>query len=142
MKIFSFIVLLISINAFACPNLAGTYTCEAAGETWEESITQTTQNGATVYQQTGGQAEGTNTFIADGVARPHTVVANEEEIKGTLSAKCSGSMVTVQFLANYSGSPLDFTKKIKSTNGKMEVSDTTKLGGEVIDSTAYDCTRN
>lgn len=141
MKIFSILLFLFSFKGLAaCPNLAGNYTCEAAGETWEMTITQTVENGVTVYQQTGSQNEGT--YIADGVARPHTVTANGEEITGTLSTKCLDPKVVIQFLANYQGSPIDFTETIKSTNGTLEVNDITKLGGNVIDSTAYECNLN
>jgi len=140
MKIFSLALTFLSLNAFACPNLGGNYTCGASNETWAMSIVQTQQNGVTVYKRTGGQNEGT--YIADGKARPHTVSANEEEITGTLSTTCSGSKVTTQFLADYHGSPIDFTEKMNYSNGVLVVLDTTKMGGQVYDSSSYECTVN
>lgn len=141
MKLFSLLILALSFNvSAACPNLGGNYSCGASDQTWNMTIVQTQENGATVYKKTGGQNEGT--YIADGVARPHTVMANEEEIKGTISTNCSGPKVTIQFLANYHGSPIDFTEKINYSNGTLAVVDTTKMGGQVFDSTNYECKLN
>jgi len=140
MKILSILLFLFSVNAFACPNQGGNYTCEAANETWSMSIVQTQENGVTVYKRTGGQNEGT--YIADGKVRPYKVTANGEEINGTISATCSGPKVTIQFLANYHGTPIDFTEKISSSNGVLTVMDTTKVGGADTDATNYRCTLN
>ena len=140
MKILSILLFLFSVNAFACPNLGGNYNCEAANETWSMSIIQTQENGVTVYKRTGGQNEGT--YIADGKARPHKVTANEEEINGTISTNCSGPKVTIQFLANYHGTPIDFTEKMNYSNGVLTVIDTTKLGAGDFDTTTYNCTRS
>lgn len=137
MKFFSLALTFLSLNAFACPNLGGNYTCGAADETWDMSIVQTQQNGVTVYKRSGGRNEGT--FIADGKTRPHTVSANEEEIRGTLSTTCSGSKVTTQFLADYHGSPIDFTEKMNYSNGGLVILDTVKLGGQVYDNSSYEC---
>lgn len=140
MKIISILLFLVSLKAFACPNLDGKYNCEAANETWSMSITQTQENGITVFKRTGGQNEGT--YIADGKARPHKVTANGEEINGTISTNCSGPKVTIQFLANYHGTPIDFTEKINYSNGVLTVLDTTKVGGGDFDTTTYRCTVN
>jgi hypothetical protein len=140
MKIFSILLFLFSTKLFACPNIGGNYTCQASTETWSISIIQTKENGITVYKWTGGQNEGT--YIADGKARPHKVIANEEEINGTISTKCSGPKVTIQFLADYHGTPIDFSENINYSNGVLTVIDTTKVGGGDFDTTTYECTVN
>lgn len=137
MKIFSFVLFLASINAFACPNLAGSYNCKYENETWDMSIRQTEENGVTSYHQTMGDGEGT--YIADGVARPASGVVGEDIIEGTLSTTCSDSSIIIQFLADYRGSALDFTEMVNPADGVLQITDITKLGNEVVDTANYKC---
>jgi hypothetical protein len=138
MKIFSLVLFLVSLKAFACPNFAGNYSCKNENETWNMSLTQTEENGATVYHQIVGDSEGT--FIADGVARPHTVEAEGQVIEGTLSTTCLGESVQIQFLADYQGSPIDYVENMEMSSNILHVKDTTKMGGDEVNSTVYDCT--
>ena len=138
MKIFSLVLFLVSLNAFACPNFAGNYSCKDQNETWNMSLTQTEENGVTVYHQVVGDSEGT--FIADGVARPHTVEAEGQTIEGTLSTTCLGEAVQIQFLADYQGSPIDYVENMDMSYRVLHVKDTTKMGGNEVNSSVYDCT--
>ena len=137
MKFFSLVLFLVSVNAFACPNFAGNYSCKDQNETWNMSLTQTEENGVTVYHQVVGDSEGT--FIADGVARPHTVEAEGQTIEGTLSTTCLGDAVQTQFLADYQGSSIDYVEYMDMSYRILHVKNTTKMGGNEVNSAAYDC---
>lgn len=137
MKILSLVLFLVSVKAFACPNFTGNYTCQDQSGSWDMSLTQTEENGVTVYHQTAQDSEGT--FIADGVARPYTVNNEGEVINGTLSTTCADPTVTIQFLGDYKGSEIDFTETMNLSDGALQVTDTTKMNKEVVNSATYEC---
>ena len=138
MKFFSLLLFFTSVNAFACPNLAGNYSCKDQNDTWNMSITQNTQNGAAVYQQITGNTK--NTYVADGVARPYTAQGEGYSIPGTLSTTCSGETVTNHFLGKMQGHPIDGTETITMAGGKLKVQTVATMNGEEVNSSQYECT--
>jgi hypothetical protein len=140
MKIFSFSLFLITANLFACPNFAGKYSCKDDSGTWEISISQTEENGVTTYQLT--QEERVQTYIADGVSRPFTAMADSEPIEGTIFTNCNDSSVMVQFLGDYQGKPVNFKQTIEGINGVLQINEITKLGGEEVNNVNYTCSPN
>lgn len=125
-------------NLFACPNLAGKFTCQDGNETWDMTIVQTEENGVTTYNQASGDES--NTYIADGVTRPHTVETDGVVINGNLTSTCSDPKVVTQFLADYQGSQIDFMETIEIIDGKLNIADVLKMDGEEVSNTSYVCT--
>ncbi len=137
MKIFSLALILASMNLYACPNLASKYSCQDESGTWEMTITQTEENGVTTYHQVVDNQEGT--FIADGVARPHTVDAEGQTIVGTLTTTCNDPNVTIQFLGDHQGSKIDYLESLVLNEGVLSINDVLKMNGEVANTTTYEC---
>jgi hypothetical protein len=139
MKFFPFLLLLTSVTTFACPNLAGNYSCKEGNEAFQMAITQTVVNGATVYQQTSGQNQ--STFTADGVARPQTVSDEGQTVKGTLTTTCSNSSVINKFQATHMGMEIDSTETINLENEGLHIAQVTKVDGEEYRSEKFNCKR-
>jgi len=140
MKFFPFLLLLTSVTTFACPNLAGKYSCKEGNEAFQINITQTVENGATVYHHTSGQDQ--NTYIADGVARPQTVNAEGQTINGTLKTTCSNSTVTNKFQANHMGSEIDYTETVNLGAEGLHIVEVTNVDGEEYRKEEYNCKRS
>jgi hypothetical protein len=137
MKIFSFLLLLTSITAFACPNLAGKYSCKEGNEAFQMVICQTVVNGATVYHQASGWVQ--STFTADGVAWPLTVNEEGQMIKGTLKTTCYNSSVIKKFQATHMGKEIDSTETINLENEGLHIAQVTKVDGEEYKSENFNC---
>jgi hypothetical protein len=86
--------LLFAGNAYACPNLTGTYTCtyqDGSSEIIE--ISKMSQNGVTVYDYNG------STVSADNVVYP---VPDDETLKqGTFRAWCEGMNLKAELKGKY-----------------------------------------
>jgi hypothetical protein len=139
MKFSPFLLLLTSVSAFACPNLAGNYSCKEGNEAFKMSITQTVVNGATVYHHTAGEEQ--NTYTADGVARPQTVNAEGQTINGTLKTTCSNSTVNNIFQAVHMGSEIVSTETVNLGNEGLHVVQVTNVDGEEYRKEDYSCKR-
>ncbi len=138
MKIFAFLFLLTSASAFAnCPDLAGKYTCQKGEDTYQMTMTQTEQDGATVYNQVTN--DGKTTWIADGVTRPHTVSAEGQKIKGNIKITCSNSTVEMLFLANHMGMEIEAKESIKEENGELRGLSVANVDGREYSSDEYNC---
>jgi len=141
MKIFSAFLLLASASVFAnCPDLAGKYTCQKGEDTYQMTMTQTEQDGTTVYNQDTGEAK--NTWIADGVTRPHTVTAEGQKVKGNIKITCSNSAVEVLFLANHMGMEIEAKETIKEENGELRGLAVANVDGREYSSDEYNCKRS
>ncbi len=88
MKALVLIFSLLSVQAFACPNFTGTYTCqdEETGS-YQMDITQRNISGGTVY--TSVENGETYEFIVDGKSH----VADPEQPNVVYVANCSGNIV-------------------------------------------------
>ncbi len=140
MKIFPFLLLLTSVTTFACPNLAGNYSCKEGNEAFQITITQTVVNGATVYHHTSGEDQ--NTYTADGVARPHTVNAEGQTIVGTLKTTCSNSTVNNIFQAIHMGMEIVSTETVNLGNEGLHVVQVTNVDGDEYRKEEYNCKRS
>ena len=80
---------LFALQTVACPNLSGTYVCPLPNSTQQSlTISQTLQNGVTVYSFDYGQGI-TNEFIADNVTRSFP---DSPALKnGTVTDYCDGN---------------------------------------------------
>lgn len=87
------LLLLISSSAFACPDLAGTYTCEEHES--PSVITQTVSRKVTTYNLDG------ITAVADGKTRIVASDSEAPELRLTQSWKCSGKKSLVGLTAIY-----------------------------------------
>ena len=88
---------LISINAFACPNLTGHFICKDFDSGAEQDVTmsQSIVNGATVFKLVivaGGETDARE-YIADGVVR---TMESPEYLNRTEKAFCEGNNLKVE----------------------------------------------
>ena len=139
MKIFSIVFFLASVNAFACPNLAGNYTCKDPSGTMNMTITQTEESGVTTYHEIINNND--TAYIADGVPRPYSVQTEDGQVvDGNLSTTCADPIVKIQFLADYNGSAIDYTDTLTMVGGVLQGNSTTTSNGSVVESYDYSCT--
>lgn len=75
-------------GAFACPNLAGNYTCTYSDGPEQVAVSQTLAGGVTTYTYNGQQ------MIADG--KSHDL--DNSDIDGTYTATCAGTRVTAHLV--------------------------------------------
>lgn len=85
MKTISFIAaLLVSTYAMACPQIAGTYTCDYGDGPEVLTIQQTVKSGVTEYLLDG------DSYLADGQAYAYS----DEGFSGTTTTACAGQTVS------------------------------------------------
>lgn len=138
------LALLFSAQAFACPNLAGTYTCTYQDNSSEQVvISQETKDGVTVYTHNGSQ------IPADNMAYPVPDDANLRS--ATFRAWCadentlSANLVGQYFQDNSYFGDLDMTSNftLSGTDLKQVTTGTLKnQGGEYPLNSDLTCTRN
>ncbi len=94
MRSLTALALLFSINAWACPNLAGNYTCTYQdGSSEMVSISQENKNGVITYSYNGSSVP------ADNIARQ---IPDDETIKqGTFRAWCEDVVLKAEMLGKY-----------------------------------------
>jgi hypothetical protein len=139
-----FIIALISLSAvqaFACPDLAGNYTCTYSDGTSEATeFTQSTTNGVTTYNL------GVQEVIADGA--PHPV--KEEDIDGSYTATCTTDAVSTVLTgdildAGQAVAKVNVTLKVQKNRTGLAIGQTGEIsvGADVIpvDDSAT-CTKN
>jgi hypothetical protein len=73
------VVFFFSVNALACPQISGTYTCETEDGPEILEISQTNSSGIETFN-----IDGTD-FVADGVTKKYA----DTEFNGTITATCS-----------------------------------------------------
>lgn len=88
MRHFFIIGLLASAQAWACPNLAGTYTCTSDQGSNQIVVTQDDKNGVTTYRFNGEAL-----FITDGQTRRWPDDADIKNI--SVASSCNGSSALV-----------------------------------------------
>jgi hypothetical protein len=81
LKLLAVIFLLTPTLTWACPNLAGDFLCTENGEQSPLTITQTTENGVTIYN------DGSEKYYADNKSHP----VNWDFLVGTYKARCVGN---------------------------------------------------
>lgn len=88
------LALMVSVNAWACPDLTGTYTCKYQdGQTETITLSQENKDGVVVYNYNG------STIAADNVSRP---VPDDAALReGTFRAWCEGEALKGQLLGKY-----------------------------------------
>lgn len=93
--------LLISMPAWACPDLTGNYLCTYQdGSTEQVALTQTVVNGVTVYNYNGSE------IPADNVVRP---MPDDESIKqATFRAWCDGASLKGNLIGKYWNNGAEF----------------------------------
>ncbi len=130
----------LSVNAWACPSLEGTYTCNDGQSESQTVISQHEMNGATVYNVDGEE------YIADGAAHP----AQDDSFNGTYTAVCSANALGLNMLGvmTFDGGVtadadinIDVTPSAQGLN--MSVTGTLKSGGQTypVEGTSS-CSRN
>jgi hypothetical protein len=88
------LALLVSVNAWACPDLTGTYTCKYQdGQTEVVTLSQENKDGVVIYNYNG------SSIPADNVARPVPDDATLRE--GTFRAWCETDIFKAQLLGKY-----------------------------------------
>ncbi len=138
------LALLFSAQAFACPNLAGSYTCTYQDNSSEQVvISQEDKDGVTIYTHNGSQ------IPADNVAYPVPDDANLRS--ATFRAFCpdantlSANIVGQYFQDNQYFGDLDMTSNfsLSGTDLKQVTTGTLKnQGGEYPLNSDMTCTRN
>lgn len=138
MKLFTAILLLVSVNAFACPDITGSFTCKFKNRISEREIAKT---------ETGF------VMIADGVEQTYNVdgsitsVPDSDGLKdGQFSSICEGNTFIVNFTGTlmYEGSEIG--KEVQKTVYQMKGDDLnilikTKAKHVPLPTINYMCTR-
>lgn len=91
--------LFFSATAFACPNLAGDYTCNYDGSTVDITVSQRVENGVDVYELLGYE------LYADGTL--HDVPETDQVKNGTALASCNGDILNAHVTGNVYSSGKD-----------------------------------
>jgi hypothetical protein len=146
MRILAALALLVSVNAYACPDLTGTYTCKYQDNTTEVvSISQENKDGVMVYNYNGSALPADNQVYQ---------IPDQDSLKqGTFRAWCDEADATVlqtELLGKYYDQgqfagdltldmafSLNGTDLRQLTTGKLVNSD-----GEYPIGTDVTCTRN
>jgi hypothetical protein len=141
MKTIFFGFLFATSSVFACPQLAGTYSCTGSEAPYKMEITQSlSDEGVTTYTAT--LDEEVETYIADGVSRPQTETVDGEEVNGTLVANCSGNQASARFIADYHGFRIDYNDVVTLLeDGSLSEEIVTYVDGQVYSAESYICTR-
>jgi hypothetical protein len=127
MKKIFFILILVSSNVFACPELTGKYICIGGDDPYKMDITQVEENEVTIYNITNDQIA--DKYIADGIERPHSITVQDMVFPGTLSARCKNDTFVFKFLTKFEGKDIDFSQGFTySEDGKLEVKEIIKNG--------------
>ena len=94
MKMTAFLAMLLSANAWACPNLTGTYTCKYQdGSTEVVTFSQENKAGVETYNYKG------SAFLADNVARQ---MPDDDTLKkSTFRAWCEGDKLKTRLTGQY-----------------------------------------
>lgn len=143
----SFIILasLISLPAFACPNLAGKYaTCQSTTGQSEGStditVTQKVTNNITTYKMqliSAEEEEVEEIYIADGRVKTETISDEETglTLKTNTTSSCNGSTLNVKLVAFMNNEEMaNMNVKITKANGKItQVVSGVSMGQRVSD---------
>jgi hypothetical protein len=105
-----------SFSAFACPDLAGDFTCSYEGSSIDVTVSQREENGTSIYTIMGYE------IIADGVR--HDVPETNQVKEGTALATCNGDLVN----ANVTGKIYSSGKFGGDVNLDVEIAAVNKDG--------------
>ncbi|MGE3682473.1 MAG: hypothetical protein AB7G93_12175 [Bdellovibrionales bacterium] len=133
----------VSVQAYACPDLAGSYTCtDEEGKTESVTIKQEMKDGVTVYDYNGSSVP------ADNVVYP---VPDDESLKETtFRAWCADNMLKAQILSKYYSegtyvADLELNLDFSKTEGGLKQVTTGALknsGGEYPLNSEMNCVAN
>jgi hypothetical protein len=137
MKIAIFALLLLSSQAFACPDLTGSYLCKAGSRTANKEIHSTNQG--YIINSDGNELE----YFTDG--RVVEVPETDSFKDGKYTSVCNGDQFVVTFTATlmYEGSPIakQVSRSTYSKNGdnlKLEIK--TKSKNIPLPTINFNCT--
>ena len=105
-----------SFSAFACPNLAGDFTCTYQGSSIDVTVAQRVENGVSIYTIMGYE------IIADGIR--HNVPETDQVKEGTALATCNGDLIN----ANLTGKVYSSGKYGGEVNLDVEIAGLNKDG--------------
>ena len=141
MKKFFFLLIFSSSAVFACPQLAGSYSCTGEGVSYKMDIIQNEENAVTSYSVNNG--EEIRNYIADGLTRSHQVMVGNDAVPGNLTATCIDSRLGVQFLGKYQDLDIDYAEGISLTaEGKVTVEKIIKTNGTLFSTENFICALN
>lgn len=93
MRLLGLIALAFSAQAFACPNLAGSYTCTFNNQSEAITITQDQKDGVTIYQYNGGDLRADNQVYS---------IPDDESLKqATVRGWCEGESLKINVIGKY-----------------------------------------
>lgn len=126
MKYIFGLVVMAALPTFACPNLAGSYTCKSSdGEVEKMDVMQTVVNGVTIYEITRTDDLGyeeTDVLEADGQARSVEQVDPETgtRISTQIVASCSANVLNLDLKMSSEGFLfVNVSGQITKTDGKL-----------------------
>lgn len=101
MKAVIALVALFSVQAFACPNLTGTYSCTYEGQTEQIQMSQTETNGVTVYtmKNPNDPNDQGGSLPADNVV--YKLEDSEQFKNGTIRGWCEGEAFKIEQIGSY-----------------------------------------
>lgn len=100
----------LSVTAFACPDLTGTYECTYDGQVETMDLTQYVADGVTHFKV--GQTE----VVADGASHP--MPDSQPEEQATYTASCNGNVLGISFFSLL----IDNANKIGQISGQQNMS--------------------
>lgn len=142
LRIVTVLAALFSVQAFACPDLTGTFTCKYSDGSQETmNITYRTENGVSYYKYDSAE------FAADGTVYP---LQDSDNLKnGTFAATCSDDVTLKENIKGdyyYQGTnygPLDMIINVSlSSNGDLQQVASGTLKGQTIPEQTVSCTKN
>lgn len=142
-RIIATLAALFSVQAFACPNLTGSYTCNYGnGQSEQISVSQREANGITYYSYNNDE------FAADGSVVPLQDSADLKQ--ATFKAWCENTTLKNQIMGKYYNNgtyfgDLNMVIDITSANGNLQQNATGNLKGSQGDypiNNSVTCTKN
>ena len=140
MKKIIFVLVFASSSVFACPDLAGTYSCTGSEDPYQMEIVQSIDDDITTYIITAEGEE--KAYIADGVGRAETVTEDGYTLSGTLTTTCLEKTAGFQFIADYQGYSIDHNDGFTLLDdGTLLEEIITYVDGNIYAKESYNCTR-
>jgi hypothetical protein len=132
----------LATSVYACPDLAGKYTCKGKGGSSQVMVSQTMEKGVTVYTvvKDNGKAE---SYTADGESRPVKVQVNDQTLDATITTTCQeDASVTSTVLTKYMDSDINYSVECAVNDGGFTHTTTILVNGQNYSNEVQECLRD
>lgn len=94
-------IALVGAQAFACPNLTGTFACTYEGQTENTQITQSEMNGVTTYTMRNADDPNDQGGSLPADNNTYTIPDSQEFKQGTIRGWCEGELFKIEQIGQY-----------------------------------------